>query len=189
MPVTLGAFTGRWVNETTVLSWTTESESNSERFDVQRSTDGKTWATIGQVAAAGNSSTPLSYRFTDTVSLHGGNVLYYRLSLVDKDGRNTWSGVVLVKTYDNILGAPQLSRIVPNPFVDGMEITCTVPVSAPVAVLLEDMAGATLLRWDYTANKGDNVFRLTNLNGLVKGAYIIRIVQGGAVGIGKVIKQ
>ena len=111
------------------------------------------------------------------------------MRLLDNDGRNTYSGVVVVKMYDNIMVAPQLSRIIPNPFGSEIEITCTVPGSGPVEVLLQDIEGATLIRREYTANKGGNVFRLTSLNGLAKGAYIIRVLQGGVVGIGKVIKQ
>ncbi|GGA84703.1 T9SS type A sorting domain-containing protein [Puia dinghuensis] len=189
LPVNLGSFTGRRVNETTVLSWTTETESNLDRFELERSADGSAWMKVGQVAAAGNSSTPLSYQYIDPVSLPAGNTLYYRLRLVDKDGRDTYSGIVVVKSYDNGAITPQLSRIIPNPFGDNLEITCTVPNSGSVEVLLQDVAGATLIRRKYTANKGDNVLRLTNLNGLAQGIYIVRVVQGGTVAIGKVIKK
>jgi len=188
LPVIINPFTGRRVNQTTVLSWTTVSESNSARFEIERSADGNAWVTIGQVAAAGNSSTALSYQYTDAVSLQVGNSLYYRLRLVDKDGKYSYSGVVLVRADDNAMGAPQLSRITPNPFGSEIEITCTVPVSGPVEVLLRDMTGVTLIHRTYTANKGDNVWRLTDLNGLARGTYIVQVLQGATVGIGKAIK-
>jgi hypothetical protein len=58
LSVNIASFTGRRVNETTVLSWTTESESNSERFEMERSTygsvDGSAWQKISQMAAAGS---------------------------------------------------------------------------------------------------------------------------------------
>ncbi len=189
LPNIFGSFTGTRVNETVALSWATESESNSDRFEIERSADGSTWTTIGRVAAAGNSSTVLSYRYTDTLSSHEGGSLYYRLKLTDKDGQGTWSGIVSVKMYDNATGIPRLSRIVPNPFGTDMEITCTLPGNGLVEVLLQDMAGATLIRREYTVNKGDNMLRLTNLNGLARGTYIVRVVQGGAACIAKVIKQ
>jgi len=188
LPVIISSFTGTRINGTTVLSWTTESESNSRQFEIERSTDGSNWSTIGQVAAAGNSSTTLSYQFTDTVSLQGANSLYYRVRLEDKDGRYTYSGVVLVTLYDNGMVAPLLSRIAPNPFGSEMEITCTVPDRGPVEVLLQDMAGVTLIHRKYTATKGDNIWRLTNLNELAQGIYIVQVLQGGTVGISKVIK-
>jgi hypothetical protein len=188
LPLIIGPFTGRRINGTNLLSWTTGSESNSWRFEIERSADGSSWVKIGQVAAAGNSSTALSYRFTDTTPLQGGNSLYYRLRLEDKDGGYTYSGVVLVKSYDNMIVALQLSRIAPNPFGSEMEITCTVPRSGPVEVLLRDMTGVTLIHRNYTANAGDNVWRLTGLDGLAKGVYIVQVLQGETMGIGKVIK-
>jgi hypothetical protein len=58
-----------------------------------------------------------------------------------------------------------------------------------VEVQLQDVTGATLIHRTYTATKGDNVWTLTNLEALARGTYLVRVVQGGAVGIGKVIKQ
>jgi len=188
LPIIVSSFTGRRVNGTTVLSWTTGSGSNTARFKIGRSADGSDWITIGQVAAVGNGSTALPYRFTDTVSLQEGNSLYYRLRLEDKDGAYTYSNVVLVKSDDHLVVTPQLSGIFPNPFGNEMEITGTVPVSGPVKVLLRDMAGVTLIQQQYTANKGNNTWRLTNLSGLAKGIYIVQVLQGGTVGIGKAIK-
>jgi hypothetical protein len=189
LPIIIGSFSGRRVSETTLLSWRTELEANSDRFEIERSADGKTWIKISQVAAAGNSNSTLFYRFTDTVSLYEGNDLFYRLKLVDKDGQNTWSNVVLIKSNDNTGNAPQLSSIFPNPFAGDIEITCTIPASGAVEVQLQDIAGATLVRRQYTAKKGVNVWRLTNLDQLARGTYILRVVQGAAAGIGKVIKQ
>jgi hypothetical protein len=188
LPIIISSFTGRRVNETTGLSWTTQSESNSEWFYIQRSADGSTWKTIGLEAAAGNSNIALFYQFTDIASLQEGNKLYYRLKLVDIDGRYTYSGIVLVK-MDNMVIAPQLRHIVPNPFERDMEISCTVAGSGSVEVQLQDITGTTLIRRKYIATKGDNVWKLTNLDRLARGTYIVRVVQGGVVGIGKVIKQ
>ena len=188
LPVIIDPFTARRVNGTTVLSWTTASESNTDRFEIQRSTDGKTWQNVGQVPAAGNSSTPLSYRYVDAVALQGGNELFYRLRLVNKDGQYTYSGVVLVEANGNTVVTSRLLKIVPNPFGSEMEITCVVPGSGPVEVQLRDMTGAIVIRRKYMANKGDNVLMLGNLNGLAKGTYVVLVVQAGTVGIGKVIK-
>ncbi|NJN35007.1 MAG: T9SS C-terminal target domain-containing protein, partial [Saprospiraceae bacterium] len=62
----------------------TASERNGSHFDVQRSKDGKTFTTIGQVKAVGNSLTLQRYEFSDENPLSGTN--YYRLNAVDLDG-------------------------------------------------------------------------------------------------------
>ena len=95
--IIISSFAGRRVNQTTVLSWATPSESNTDRFEVERSADGNTWLKAGHVPAAGNSSAPLSYLNVDSVGLQGGNGLYYRLKLVYRDGQAAYSGVVVVE--------------------------------------------------------------------------------------------
>jgi len=188
LPVIIDPFTARRTNGTTVLSWTTRSESNSKQFEIERSTDGTAWTNIGETPAAGNSTTPLSYQFADPVPLQQGNTLHYRLKLEDKDGKYTYSGVVVVASYDGLMIPQPLCTIAPNPMGNELEITCTVPASGPVEVLLRDMAGVTLIHRNYTANKGSNVWKLTDLNGLAQGMYVVQVLQGVALGISKAIK-
>ena len=188
LPVTISSFTGSCVNNAVLLSWTTQSESNSLRFDIQRSADGSSWEQIGQVGAAGNSSITKSYNFTDVNPLSSPGNNYYRLRLVDADGQYVYSRVVLVSMCD-ATEATQVLKVVPNPFGSEMQITCTVPGSAPVEVQIRDITGATVIRQKYNATKGNNVFNLTNLNTLAKGTYIVLVVQEGVVGVGKVIKE
>ena len=188
LPIVINPFTAKRVNQTTVLSWGTASESNTDHFEIERSASGANWATVGQVAAAGNSSTPSSYQYVDPVALQSGNGLYYRLRLVLKNGESIYSGVVLVEADGNTVGTPQLLNIVPNPMSNEMKITCTLSGNAPVEVQLLDMSGALLVRQQFSASKGNNVFTLTNLNGLARGIYVVRVIQGGSVGVGKVSK-
>jgi hypothetical protein len=189
LPVIISSFTGRCVNNAVLLTWTTRSESNSLQFEIERSADGSIWEQVGQVSAAGNSSNTMSYNFTDVNPLSSSHNNYYRLRLVDADGQYVYSGVVLVGMCDSTGAAPQLFRVVPNPFGSDMEITCAIPKGGPVEVQLQDITGATLLRRKYTAIRGNNVFSLTNLKNLAKGTYIVLVVQEGVVGIGKVIKE
>ncbi|WP_198172577.1 T9SS type A sorting domain-containing protein [Hymenobacter ginkgonis] len=95
------------------VSWTTASELNSARFVVERSAnpaDG--FQTIGQVAAAGSSSTPRQYSLRDaTAATQATTPLYYRLRQVDNDGRETLSAVAV------LAASPALASfsIYPNP--------------------------------------------------------------------------
>lgn len=189
LPVIISSFSGQCVNNTVLLTWTTQSESNSLQFDIQRSADGSTWEQIGQVSAAGNSSNTTSYNFTDINPLGNPNNNYYRLRMVDADGQDVYSGVVLVSMCNSTGTAPQLFKVVPNPFGSSMEITCTIPNDGPVEVQVQDMTGATLLRQEYTATRGNNTFSLTNLNNLAKGTYVVLVIQDRIVGIGKVLKE
>jgi hypothetical protein len=191
LPTIINPFTARRVDETTDLSWTTESESNTDHFEIERSANGNTWLTVGRVTAAGNSSTALSYQYTDAVSLQEGNSLHYRLRLVQKDGSAIYSTTVVVTGNNDATAAPELSGIAPNPFRNTLEITCNVPSGGTVEVLLQDITGATVIHGKYSAAAGVNTLTLSNLNELARGVYIVRVVQEGTgtVGIAKVIKE
>ena len=67
--------------------WVTSTEINVSHFNVQRSTDGITFYTIGKINAKGASK----YSFIDNTN-HTG-VVYYRLEMVDKNGSKTYSEI------------------------------------------------------------------------------------------------
>lgn len=188
LPLVMTSFAGRRVNETTVLSWITASESNTDRFEINQSADGSTWTKIGQIPAAGNSNTPSNYLYIDTVPLPPGNSLYYRLTIVARERQRSHSAMLSVAAGND--QAPSLLTILPNPLENTMQIKCTVPNNGPVEVQFLDMTGATLIRQKYTANKGNNIFTLTNLGDVAPGVYVVRIVQSGAtIGIVKALKK
>ena len=86
LPVVLVSFTARAQGGGDVaLAWRTASEKNSARFEVERSTNGTAFARIGKVPAAGRSSAPRSYAWTDRTVPAQAALLYYRLRQVDTD--------------------------------------------------------------------------------------------------------
>ena len=93
LPVTLIEFKARPEGKTAVLSWKTSSETNSDRFEVQRSNDGKNWATIGTVVAQGDVKDVISvYGHTDGAPANGDNL--YRLKMIDRDNTFGYSRIV-----------------------------------------------------------------------------------------------
>lgn len=109
LDVTLTSFTATRSNNSSLLRWQTASEENSDYFAVERSGNGFEWKEIGRVNAAGNSSTNLTYTYTDLQPLEGKN--FYRLRIVDKDGSYEHSETRLV----NFGVSGNSVSIVPNP--------------------------------------------------------------------------
>ncbi|HEY4334711.1 MAG TPA: LamG-like jellyroll fold domain-containing protein [Puia sp.] len=94
LPVTIAGFNAARSGSESVLQWQTATESNSREFVIERSADGKTYAEIGSVTAAGNSHTLLNYSYTDPQPLPNNN--FYRLKQVDLDGNFDYSLVRMV---------------------------------------------------------------------------------------------
>lgn len=116
LPVELIAFTGSSSGDGVDLHWSTASESGSQRFLVQRSTDLLDRTTVSAQAAMGHSMTVTHYQATDRPA-HGG-VLYYHLVEEDEDGTPHDLRVVAVDhTSDPTM------RCWPNPIARGQELT------------------------------------------------------------------
>lgn len=108
LPVTLTLFNVTKVEKTAVLDWETTTETNSEHFDIERSSDGKSWLFVGNKSARGESSSTIRYTFTDQTPLAGENL--YRLKMIDKDGTFAYSRIRSL-----IFDEGQETTLYPNP--------------------------------------------------------------------------
>lgn len=90
--------------------WLTTNEVNTQLFNVQRSVNGKNFNTIGTVAAKGLGE----YRFIDNKlqAIINTNI-YYRLQIVDKDGKITYSTIKWIQIKGD--AASSVVSIYPNP--------------------------------------------------------------------------
>ncbi len=95
LPIELLNFTGWYNGEENELHWTTASEINSDFFEVQKSTDGINFYTIGNVDAAGYSTAELNYLFYDDDPIVGIN--YYKLRMVDFNGDYEYSNTIAIR--------------------------------------------------------------------------------------------
>jgi len=139
LPVSLVRFTAqRQPSGAVALAWTTASELNSLRFEVERSLDGQHFATVGELAAAGSSATARSYAFTDGAAAAGR--LYYRLRQLDRDGTAHYSAVATVA------GGSAFSAY-PNPWVGpALQLQLGATPTGPITCTLHNAAGQLVLR-------------------------------------------
>lgn len=87
LPVVLTAFSARSLNATNVqVDWTTQTEIDTDRYEVEKSEDGKTWLQVARVQAKGVSD----YRVKDA---YRDGYIYYRLHSIDLDGTSSYSPV------------------------------------------------------------------------------------------------
>jgi hypothetical protein len=99
LPVTLTRFDLKKRSDAVELFWNTASEANNCCFIVERSIDGFTFNSIGNVTGAGNSTHNIDYNFTDIHPLSGMN--YYRLKQLGTDGTTTYSEVKSIQFNNN----------------------------------------------------------------------------------------
>jgi hypothetical protein len=98
------------------LSWKTQTELNSDHFEIERSTDNINFSQIGSKQAAGNSVSTISYSYLDPSM--AAPVYFYRLKMVDINGQFVYSNVAFVRKPNGIKGV----RVFPNPVTDQVNI-------------------------------------------------------------------
>ncbi|MEM6770048.1 MAG: T9SS type A sorting domain-containing protein, partial [Bacteroidota bacterium] len=162
LPVELSEFTATVLPKQRVqLDWRTLTEDGNSHFDVERSTDGRTFALLGAVAGAGDSSEEQWYDYVDENAATGVN--YYRLRQVDLDGTETLSEVrqVTVESAVNL-------RVYPNPAAAELWIDSF--AGGPVRVL--NLQGQVVLQQTLVEGESLDVRRLP------AGGYVLRTAEG-----------
>ena len=168
LPVTLVRFEARATGRTVELTWATASEKNSAYFDVERSADGRTFAPIGRVTAAGTTTQYHEYALTDLRPLAGRG--YYRLRQVDHDGQTTYSDIRTVR-FD---GAPTLASVYPNPTAASATLDLTAAAAGTYAVEVLDLSGRRVLETQHLAA---GLPHMLPVAALPTGAYVISVVN------------
>jgi hypothetical protein len=171
LPVTITNLSATSRNEGNLVQWQTSSEINTKAFFIEKSIDGRNYTTIGEVAAAGQSSTTRSYRFTDALVKPGTN--YYRLRAVDRDGQFTYSAAVLVKTEGQ---AHQVS-LFPCPVKDFTVVSISANASETITLRMLDANGKALYSRTENISKGTTNIRLGQMDRYSPGTYYIQVVQ------------
>jgi hypothetical protein len=143
LPVELSSFTSAAQGRSVVLNWSTKTEKNSDRFEVERSLATSTdWSTVGSVKAAVLSNSTKNYSYTDT-KLQSGKY-QYRLKMVDNDGSFSYSSVEGAE-----VAVPKdftVSQNYPNPFNPTTKIDYQVPVDAKVIMEVYSITGQKVMQ-------------------------------------------
>ena len=109
LPVDLTKFDVKKTQKSVMLSWATASEKNNDHFDIQKSSNGTHFETIGQVKGNGTTATGANYNFEDNTPSVG--VAYYRLKQVDADAKFIFSQVRSIRFGNNkLVVAPTLAK-------------------------------------------------------------------------------
>jgi hypothetical protein len=183
LPFTLKELNAVYSDGISRLSWATEQESNSSHFEIERSVDGLSFTKIGNTAAAGYSSHTKNYSFND---IHPeGGLNYYRLKMLDKDGKFVYSNTASVNV---IIKGNKVTAVYPAPFTSKLNIVIVNETTTNATIELFDNTGKIVAGLTKTINKGSTNILLENLSKLANGVYIIKVQLGNSVFTQKLVK-
>lgn len=155
------------------LNWTTATEQNSLRFDVEESIDNVNWNIVGTVAAAGNSATLKQYSIILTPTT---SQVFYRIKLVKTTAQVKYSNVVRVNTLCPVITSDtDILTVDNNPGNSSLRYFSSIGRGNAIIVFV-DAIGRQYLKKPIAVNRGANYFQFKPSQYLAKGAYFVRLV-------------
>ncbi|MFL5746409.1 MAG: T9SS type A sorting domain-containing protein [Niastella sp.] len=184
LPLVLSSFYAQKQTNKVVLQWQTSSEEGVKQFVIERSTDGKTYKSIGQVAASGNGSLTKNYSFADQ-SPYMSTSNYYRLNMQDIDGAIKYSKILIIK-FDGQLTTSM--AVFPNPTRDLLQVQLPDGMNGSVGLQVFDLNGR-LVKFTHLASDGSALNTTVDVSTLVSGIYILKAQAGNVTLTSRFIKK
>ncbi len=184
LPVSLSSFSAKRADEkTSVIRWTTVSETNNDHFDLEYSADGKEFDVIATIKGGGNSLNEISYQFIHKNS-NKTKTVYYRLKQVDYNGDFEYHKTIVItpgKADANVYSSP-------NPTTGDFSVTLSEETNTPYFITVMDQSGRIIMQ------KEGNIYNTPvsekfELKSMDMGLYFVTIKTNFSSTTEKIIKR
>jgi hypothetical protein len=172
------------------IKWNTLSEQNTRHFIIERSFDNINFSATGNaVPAAGNSAGKRDYQMQDNIAeLMQKKVIYYRVKLIDLDGKLKYSNVVVLK-----LSQKQNLQVTtwPNPFQSSVTVRINTENATTFQIKLVDVTGRLIRNIIKPVAKGESLIVIREFGQLPQGLYLLELIdeKSKATTVQKLIKN
>ena len=167
LPIELLSFTGENIGSAgNKLTWKVATQTNNDRFIIERSVDATNWEEITSIPGAGNTSQEIDYNFVD---VHPYWITYYKLTQYDYDGHSQSFDIVCV-TNAKVASV----SVRPNPVETSVTIEIGLQSDQIYKVEIVNAEGLQVYTKEIQGSIGINSF-LMDTSTLSSGFYSIKI--------------
>jgi endonuclease I len=163
IPVTITDFTAVKHTESVLLNWNATYETNFKQYDIERSIDGTNFYKIGEIAGRNLSN----YSFNDD-HLPNGSIAYYRLKMIDIDGKFKYSKIIAVRLNNNFSNA----LVYPNPTTGKLTIKLLEALESNSILVVTDITGRNVKQQNIVSSQ---LSISLDVKTLPDGRYFIKI--------------
>ena len=163
LPVTLIDFTANKYDGAVVLAWNATRESNFKKYEIERSSNASNFSYAGEVKGQNLAG----YSFTDK-ELPAVKTVFYRLKMVDIDGKISYSKIVSVRLSKLFSSA----LVYPNPVKNLLTVKLQSNLKTAGELRVVDIVGRTVLMQKVNALQ-NNI--QVDVKGLTAGRYFVVI--------------
>jgi len=176
LPVSFTNFSVRKLGAGVQAAWNVAGEKDVLKYEIERSTNGRDFTKIGEVAATGGNT---GYLFTDAQPVNG--VAFYRVRNIDLDGKFKYTQVARLNLSKVIA-----LRAFPQPAKNEVTIEHG-NVSGKGMITVNSADGRRVLAMDVKPDMNQTTINITTLK---PGLYIVRFDNGaGQAESLKIVKQ
>jgi hypothetical protein len=169
LPLTLINLTGNVQNTNGMLTWRTSNEQSTKLFEVEESIDGRAYARIGTVNATGTTASEQNYNYTSNNINRIAPSIYYRLKMIDADGKFTYSNTIVLQFKSTVSVS-----FYPNPVVNIATLTLTSRSAERMSYNIIDNYGKLVHTETVNLTEGFNNINI-NVKTLSPGLYFLSI--------------
>jgi hypothetical protein len=152
-----------------IVSFSTTAEVNVAAFEVQRSTDGSNFTTLGKLTPHNNPTNRYDYLFEDAQPVKGVN--YYRIAVLDLDGKIQYSPILKITTGS---GKLVLNKIITQANQLLLQLQSNETQTAELQIL--NSTGALVQKQTKRIEAGTITINVATAT-LSKGVYYLRLIS------------
>jgi aminopeptidase N len=171
VPVQLISFEGKADGCQARLNWKTMNEQLSSAYEVEHSTNGRDFGFAASIAS-NNRLEESSYNYV--YALSGSGRHYFRLKMLDRDGRFTYSPVVALES--DCKEALTVSAY-PNPVKDRLFLSIAQPAQGTTGIRLFNTAGKLCYSRSLLLQQGTSNITIDALAALPAGVYLLQVLD------------
>ena len=174
LAIMLKSFNAKAEKSINNITWSTATEDNNYRFELEKGNDGKSFSLLTKITGKGK---PSDYTYNDNTPFNGDN--YYRLKIIEPSGKYFYSNVIKVRN-DAASGFNVVAH--PNPATNNIVIT--IAGSGNGLITLSEISGRILFQ-----SKATNGDTQIDLNEYAAGLYLLKYSDANHSKVIKVYKK
>lgn len=165
------------------LNWTINNNPSSYYFEVERSEDGRNFTRLSRIYRTDETSAVAGYSYPDDIGAATVKIIYYRLKIVDKGGRVTYSKIAPVSLRND----RNVVLLTPNPVRNATQLVLSGPQDKVADIYILDLAGHVLRTIRTSLTKRTAIVDIQGLDNWKSGTYLVKVVIGNETLVEKMI--
>lgn len=175
------SFSGKIEGSNAKLTWTTSREEEPVQYAIEKSLDGRSFATVANVNGHNNNSEINYYEWAEAFNFD--QPIYYRIQMIGRDKQK------ISRTVKLTPGGGLMELNISNPFSDKLTAQINSAGSQLVHLNLIDNSGRIVLSRQFALVNGTNSLQLNDTGNLPKGLYALQVQFDTHTISKKLIKQ